>query len=124
MKEKVIQNNIMLAISNAGCTIFRNNCGVHKTEDGRFIRYGVANPGGSDLVGWTPVTITPDMVGHTVAVFTGVEVKTAKGRPTNAQRDFLAAINAAGGIGGIARSVDDALALVDAARSMDAPHNT
>lgn len=109
MKEKNIQSRIMIALSNAGCKIFRNNCGVHKTEDGRFIRYGVANPGGSDLIGWTPVTITPDMVGETVAVFTAAEIKTPRGRTTKEQDKFLLAVNRAGGLGFVARSVDEAL---------------
>jgi len=109
MKETSIQKRIMLAVSNAGCSIFRNNSGVHKTEDGRFIRYGVGSPGGSDLIGWKSVTITPDMVGKKVAVFTAIEVKTPTGRITQEQQNFIVAVNRAGGIGFVARSADDAL---------------
>lgn len=91
--------------------MFRNNVGAYRDETGRVIRYGVGNPGGSDLIGWTPVTITPDMVGRTVAVFTAVEVKTPKGKPTEAQINFLHQVKQSGGIAGIARSADDALGL-------------
>lgn len=62
--------------------------------------------GMSDLGGWVPVTITPEMVGSTVAVYAQVEVK-INARPTEAQLNWIAAVNAAGGRAGIARSDDD-----------------
>lgn len=98
-------------MSQAGSVMFRNNVGAYRDETGRVIRYGVGNPGGSDLIGWTPITITSDMVGRTVAVFTAVEVKTPKGKPTEAQVNFLQQVTKSGGIAGIARSPDDALGL-------------
>lgn len=113
MKEKNIQSKIMIELSENNCTIFRNNCGVHKTEDGRFIRYGVASPGGSDLIGWTKVVITQDMVGNTVGVFTAIEVKTKTGRASPEQLRFIDAVHRAGGIAGICRSAEDAIALIE-----------
>lgn len=98
--EQSIQKQIMVALSNAGCTIFRNNVGA-VTVDGRFIRYGVGGNGGSDLIGLTPC-----------GKFLAVEVKNKKGRASKAQLDFIAHINSVGGIAGIARSVDDALNLL------------
>lgn len=108
LKESVLQQQIRLALSEAGAVMFRNSVGQHTTPDGRVIRYGVCNPGGSDLIGWTPVVITPQMVGQAVAVFTAVEVKTQQGRATEAQQRFLDAVRKAGGKGGIARSAADA----------------
>ena len=52
------------------------------------------------------------MVGQRVAVFTSVEVKTATGRVSTEQRQWLEAVQAAGGIAGVARSVEDALRIV------------
>lgn len=92
--------------------LFRNNQGAYKDDGGRWIKYGVCNPGGSDLIGWTSKTVTQDMVGSKVAIFTAVEVKTAKGRATEAQLNFIEQVKQAGGIAGIARSADDALALL------------
>ena len=66
---------IMLGLSTPGVRLFRNNCGALKDADGRLIRYGVANPGGSDLIGWRSLTVTPDMVGRKLAVFLAIEVK-------------------------------------------------
>jgi hypothetical protein len=52
------------------------------------------------------------MVGQQVAVFTSVEVKTATGRLRPEQRVWLDAVQSAGGIAGVVRSVDDARALL------------
>lgn len=65
----------------------------------------------SDLVGFTPVTITHDMIGRTVAVAVAVEVKTTD-RPTAKQLAFVDAVKRNGGRSGIARSVDDAIRIV------------
>jgi hypothetical protein len=110
--EQAIQQSIILAHSKGSTRLLRNNCGQCQTKDGRVIRYGVGNPGGSDLIGFRTITITPEMVGRQVAVFTALEVKTPAGRATEQQRRFLAMVEAHGGIAGIARSVEDAGALL------------
>ena len=56
-----------------------------------------APEGWPDLAGWTEVEITPDMVGQTVAVFTGVEVKVT-GRLSKAQSAFRDIITGMGGL--------------------------
>ena len=112
MTEAAIQQQIRLALSRAGVVAFRNNIGAYKDEQGRLVRYGVCNPGGSDLIGWTPVTITADMVGQQLAVFTAVEVKGPKGRVTEAQINFIDQVIRAGGYAGVARSPHEAVALV------------
>lgn len=112
MNEAAIQQQIRLALSRAGSVMHRNNVGAYRDDQGRVIRYGVGNPGGSDLIGWTPVIITHDMVGGMLGVFTAIEVKAPKGRPTEAQLNFIRQVQLAGGIAGIARSTQDALALL------------
>jgi hypothetical protein len=52
------------------------------------------------------------MVGTQVAVFTSIEVKTATGRLRPEQRQWLDAVQAAGGVAGVARSVEDAQVLL------------
>lgn len=69
-------------------------------------------PGFSDLFGFVPVTITPDMVGQTLAVFTAIECKSAAGKARERQAAFLQAVNDNGGRAGIARTPDDALRIV------------
>lgn len=112
MSEARTQQEIRLAATSAGCVLHRNNIGSYKDPSGRWIQYGVCNPGGSDLIGWTPVTVTADMVGHRLAVFTAVEVKAARGKPSPAQVNFIDAVTKAGGFAGVARSVADLLAIV------------
>ena len=111
--EAKAQQEIRLAAASAGCTLFRNNVGSYKDpQSGRWIQYGVCNPGGSDLIGWTPVTVTQDMVGQKLAVFTACEIKSSKGKPSPAQINFIDAVTKAGGFAGVARSVADLLAIV------------
>ncbi len=103
---------IMVKVSSVGARIFRNNQGVAVFPDGSRVRYGIANPGGSDLIGWTPIKITPEMVGRTVAVFTAIEVKVPGAAVPDHQRHFVEVVLAAGGRAGIVRSIEDAVALV------------
>ncbi len=107
--EAAIQQQIRLALSRAGVVAFRNNVGQYTDpKTGRPIRYGLG-VGSSDLIGWTPIKVTPDMVGKTLAVFTAVEVKTDRGRPTDAQLNFIEQVLKAGGLAGIARSPEQAV---------------
>ena len=113
MNEMNRLRSIMLGLSTPGVRLFRNNVGALKDQEGRLVRYGVANPGGSDLIGWRSVEITPDMVGKKIAVFLAIEVKGERGRATDAQVNFIDRVKADGGLAGIARCVDDALGIID-----------
>ena len=101
-REQNIQKLIMLALSEAGCLVWRNNVGSYTTVDGAFIRYGVGGVGGSDLIGIYKPT----------GQFLAIEVKSPKGKPSAAQLNFIEQVRAAGGIAGIARSPDDAVQLL------------
>ena len=70
--------------------------------------------GSADLIGYRTITITPDMVGQQVAAFLSIEVKTPTGRIRPEQQAWLDTIQAAGGIAGVARSVEDALRIMTA----------
>ncbi len=109
--ETDIQQRIRLAVGTLpGLRLWRNNSGkLPDPRTGRWVQFGVASPGGSDLIGYRSVTVTPDMVGRKLAVFTAIEVKTATGRVTPAQRTFIDHIRAAGGISAIVRSPAEAL---------------
>jgi len=120
LTESQIQSQCMLDLSAAGARIFRNTvgkaipCPQCGCKPKHTFSYGLC-PGSSDLIGWTSVTVTPDMVGQRLAVFTAVEVKrpgarTSKKRKEQ-QRDFIDAVNRAGGRAGVARSSREALAI-------------
>ena len=109
--EQSIQQHIRLACSTGDTRLFRNNTGTLKDQRGRPVQFGLCK-GSADLIGYRTVTITPDMVGQQVAVFLSIEVKTPTGRIRPEQQAWLETIQAAGGIAGVARSVEDALRIV------------
>jgi len=109
--EQSIQQHIRLTCSTGSTRLFRNNTGTLRDQHGRPVSFGLCK-GSADLIGWTTRTITLEMVGSQVAVFTSIEVKAASGRLRPEQRQWLDAVQAAGGIAGVARSVDDARALL------------
>lgn len=121
---------VLLAIGKAAphAVLFRNNTGTGWTGskilhdikagqrittifDSRPLDAGLCK-GSSDLIGWTPVTITPDMVGTTIAAFTAVEVKTKTGKISDAQTNFINVIKAAGGKAGIVRTPEQGVDVI------------
>lgn len=128
-QEKSIQSSILLSLSGAGSTVWRNETAgawvgrpIHREGQtvtlagARMLQAGLC-VGSCDIIGVTPVTITPDMIGRTVGVFTAVEVKAAKGRVSAEQERFISAVKRAGGIAGVARSADQAVQLLDKYRA-------
>lgn len=121
MNESNTLKTILLSLGKTSFVkLFRNNVAMawvgkptHKTarhitiEDYRPLHAGLV-AGSSDLIGWTEVTITPDMVGKRVAVFTAIECKTATGRAKPEQLNFIRAVQSAGGYAGVARTPEDA----------------
>jgi hypothetical protein len=121
--EQHLRKAVLTALSGLGARLFRVNTGmawageVERTGPNVYIRnaYPVRMglvEGGSDLVGWTPVRVTPEMVGELVAVFTAIELKVGRQPTTEAQDRFLARVAEAGGASGVARTVADAVELV------------
>lgn len=96
--ERNIQALILMALSEAGCVVWRQDTGAYvDPKSKRLIRYGLCK-GSSDIIGMTPT-----------GQFLAVEVKTATGRIRPEQETFIAAVRRAGGRAGVARSVEDAL---------------
>jgi len=113
VSEQRIQQEIRLTCSTGSTRLFRNNTGTLRDQHGRPVQFGLCK-GSADLIGWRTVTITPEMVCQRIAVFTSIEVKTSTGKVQPEQQQWLEAVQAAGGIAGIARSVEDAKALLTA----------
>jgi hypothetical protein len=110
--EGTILRCILKRTSENGIRLFRNNCGQAMTSSGQTIRYGIANPGGADLIGLTPVVIGPSWVGSSVAIFTAIEVKRQGYYATELQKRFLNFVTQYGGIATESSSADDALAFI------------
>jgi hypothetical protein len=111
--ETTLQQKIRLALgTRPDLRLYRNNCGsLPDPRSGRLVTFGLAR-GSADLIGWRTITVTPEMVGTRLAVFTSIEVKTPTGRIRPEQQAWLATVQGAGGIAGVARSVTDAQHLV------------
>ena len=107
--ETTLQQQIRLAVgTNPETRLFRNQVGsLPDPRTGRLVTFGLAR-GSADLIGWRTITVTQAMVGTRLAVFTSIEVKTPTGRVRPQQQAWLDAVQGAGGIAIIARSVPDA----------------
>ena len=126
MKESSVQQRIRLKAAYLGLHLWRNNNGACEDKTGRLIRYGLANESAalnkriksSDLIGITPITITPDMVGKTIGVFTAVECKPSDWHLTpsdergHAQAAFHTLVRDAGGLAGFVTCEEDLTALL------------
>jgi hypothetical protein len=71
--------------------------GQHILINSKRIHYGLYK-GSGDYIGWTPVIITPEMIGQTVAVFTSIEEKTENDSMSNEQKNWFRRVKEAGGI--------------------------
>lgn len=115
--ETSVLKKIQLALSGAGARIFRNQVGTYKLAIGGYVTSGLG-VGSSDLVGWSTVVVSPEMVGRKVAVFTAIEVKTfsskTKKRRLEEQKNFIRVVKEAGGIAGFARTEEEAVTLLQA----------
>lgn len=122
--ETELQQRIRLAVGSLpGFRVWRNNSGkLPDPRTGRWVQFGIASPGGSDLIGYRSIEVTPDMVGQRIAVFTAIEIKTPTGRATPAQRHFIDHIRSAGGIAAIVRSTAEALRI--ATDPFPTPHDS
>ena len=94
--EAYVQNKIRLAVGSGNVRLFRNNTGALMDQQGRLVKFGLCM-GSSDLIGFKTITITPDMVGSKIAVFSAIEVKD-KGKATDDQKKFINIIKKAGGL--------------------------
>lgn len=112
--ETTLQQQIRLAVgTRSDLRLFRNQVGsLPDPRTGRLVTFGLAR-GSADLIGWRTVVVTPEMVGQRIAVFTSIEVKTPTGRLAPAQQHWLQAVRTAGGVAGVARSVSDAVTILE-----------
>lgn len=134
LSETNVGKLIQLALGKIpGVRMFRNNSGFcwigqskvfsKRTEvivnpgdvlikQGRPFHAGLCT-GSSDFIGLKSITITPEHVGKTLAVFTAAEIKTKSGRATSEQIAFLNMVNKLGGIGFIATDENEAVEFIN-----------
>ena len=96
MTEAKLSKLIQIEVSKLGGRVFRNQSGLHLSLDGkRKVKTGLVK-GSSDLIGWTAT-----------GQFLAIEVKTQNGRVSPEQQKFINAVNKAGGLAFVARSIED-----------------
>ena len=111
--ERDIQTSILLALSHGPTRLLRINAGVawqgtvierteHRLVLARPYAIRLAAPGVSDLIGWTEG-----------GRFVAIEVKAPRGRLTDEQAAFIELVRRSGGLAGVARSIDDARAILE-----------
>jgi hypothetical protein len=105
--ESALLHRLLIRCSELGARVFRNNVGRLQDRHGRYVQYGLC-VGSSDLIGYLPVTIRPEHVGQTLAVFVAIEAKSATGALRPEQRQFLNVVGQHGAITCLARSEADA----------------
>lgn len=120
MDEKQVQEAIQMEASSNHNKLFINSSGAFKDTTGRLVRFGLGHVSknqvfkSSDLIGFTMVRVTEDMVGKTLPVFTAIECKTPKWKMTNslrevAQKKFIDVIKSNNGIASFCNSVESYL---------------
>lgn len=118
--ESQVQQEVQIAAMHFGCTLMRNNSGAMVDNTGRLVRYGLGHVSpkqeikSSDLIGITKVTITQEMIGKTLGVFTALEVKKENWNPDKKldehevkQNNFLQWVINNGGIASFVHKVDN-----------------
>lgn len=109
-KETALQNRIRLVLSEKvpGLTHFRNHTGCLPDGKGGMVRFGLG-VGSPDIVGYKEVLIDSSMIGQTIAVFVGLEVKLPGEKPRADQRHWLGLLAQAGGVAAVVTNVEEAL---------------
>ena len=122
MNEHNIQNSIRLAIADHG-TFFRANAGqawTGQTIDHTGSTITLKHPrrfhglpaGFSDVFGITPVIVGPEHLGQMMGVFCAIEIKSAKGKTSALQNNFIKQVKMNGGRAGIARTDNEAIKII------------
>lgn len=119
LSESEVQQLIQIEAAKYDCILMRNNSGAMKDVTGRVVRYGLGNVSPKqksksiDLIGITTITITPEMVGQKIGVFTAFEIKKEDWNPSKKlddheqhQKNFIDFVLSKGGIASFLNSVD------------------
>lgn len=113
MAESGVQKQTRLVAARAGKLLFRNNSGAFQDQNGRWIRYGLANDSSqlndeiksSDLIGVSPYLVTAQDVGRVLGVFVAAECKPGDWHYTGTDREkaqlkFMNLVKQHGGFAG------------------------
>jgi len=121
--EARVQSRVRLLAPMVNMRLFRNNVGALLDARGVPVRFGLANDSkvlnrklkSGDLIGWERVSITPDLLGSTIARFVSFECKPSDWKYTGdeheqAQQNWAALVVAEGGRARFIREPGDIVA--------------
>lgn len=112
--ETKIQNNALLAVGQRPDVLaMRMQSGVFRRVDAPDQMVRIGQPGLADTMMIVAVKITPDMIGKTVGVAVAAEIKSARGRQSEAQQRWQRAFEQRGGVYDLVRTPADMIGLVD-----------
>lgn len=119
LSESDVQEQVQVEASKFNSKLWRNNVGAFEDRTGRTVFFGLGNISKlsnkqfktSDLIGFTMVTITPDMVGKKLPVFTAMECKKPSWKYAETirevgQKKFIDVIKTNNGIASFVNSVE------------------
>lgn len=116
MKESTLQTHTRLTLGgHPDIVVWRNHVAKARTPDGRIQTFGLGT-GSADLVGACRIEVKPDDVGRVLGVMFAVELKGDRGRVTEDQELWLRMVRKYGVRSGVARSVEEALAIAKGTR--------
>lgn len=120
--ESVLQAEIRLALGrDPSLVLWRNSTGTAahlnpRTNRTTTVRYGLA-VGSADLVGILSIDVAIGGAPTRVGRFVALEIKTETGRVRPEQTQWLALVRSRGGFAAVVRSVDEARAAIERART-------
>ena len=119
LSESDVQEEVQKTASKYSGRLWRNNVGAFEDRTGRTVFFGLGNISkksnkefkSSDLIGFTMVEITPEMVGKKLPVFTAIECKKPKWKYAETlrevgQKKFIDVIESNNGIASFVNSVE------------------
>lgn len=105
--EGAVNKVIIQTAREFGSKLWRNRRGMLPLPNGGMLPFGLGPAGFPDDCGYTPIVITPEMVGRKVAVFTAFEAKTDEGVLASHQEAVLNELRDDGCIVGVATCGED-----------------
>jgi hypothetical protein len=95
-----------------GSILYRNRRGMLPLPRGGMLPFGLGPAGFTDEIGYTPIKITEEMVGRTVAVFPAIEAKTDTVTVASHQQSVIDELKAHGCIAGVATCGEDVRSII------------
>ncbi len=112
--ETKIQNSALLAVgARPDVLAMRLHSGVFRAYDDPTKIVRVGQPGLPDTLLLVATEITADMVGRTVPIAVAAEIKTQRGRQSEAQARWQSAFRQRGGVYELVRSAEQMVDLVE-----------